>query len=73
MSQPSDAIKTIVTTVAEYERCPPEVLPALDEKIDSGTYRQLATITGSRPQALAFEHLWYQVTVLPEGEVIVTP
>lgn len=73
MTQQSDATKTIVSTVAEYEQCPPEALPALKEKIDSETYRKLTTVEGPLTEPLNFEYLWYQVTVQPDGEVIVTP
>ena len=73
MTRQDEATKTIVNRVAEYEQCHPEVLPALEEKIDSEIYHQLTTVDSSLTEPLEFEYLWYQVTVLPDREVIVTP
>ena len=73
MAQSSTVAKAITNKVAEYEECPPEVLPELKEKIDPETYRQLTTVEGPLTEPLEFEYLWYQVTVLPDREIIVTP
>ena len=73
MALSSDVTKTIVSRVAEYEQCPPEKLPALEEKIDSDTYRQLMSCEDPLHGPLEFEYLWYQVTVEPDGEVTVRP
>lgn len=73
MTRYPEATKTVVTTVAEFEQCPPEVLPTLEEIIDSETYRKLTAVDGPPPEPLEFEYLWYQVTVLADGDVIVTP
>lgn len=72
MAESSDVPKTIVDTVAEYEQCPPEILPSLEEKIDSETYRILTTGEGQPTEPLEFTYLWYQVTVLPTGDVVIT-
>ena len=73
MGHSSEMRKTIVRTVADYENTAPEVLPPLAEKIDSETYQQLLAPERDLTEPLSFEYLWYQVTVLPEGEVVVTP
>lgn len=73
MAQSSEVTKTIVKTVADYENASPEVLPPLADKLDSETYNKLTAIERHLTEPLNFEYLWYDVTVFPDGEVIVTP
>ena len=63
----------IEETVADYEDTSPDKLPALAERIDAETYQQLASPESELTEPLTFEYLWYDVTVLPDAEVIVTP
>lgn len=69
----SEVAKTIVNTVAAYENASPGVLPPLADKLDSETYNQLTASERQLTEPLSFEYLWYEVTVLPGGEVVVTP
>lgn len=73
MAQSSEVTKTIVNTVAVYENTSPEVLPPLADKLDSETYNQLTASKRQLTEPLNIEYVWYDVTVLPDGEVIVTP
>lgn len=73
MTSSSEVTKTIVTTVADYENTSPDGLPALAEKLEAETHQQLLTPESERTEPLSFEYLWYDVTVLPGGEVVVTP
>lgn len=73
IAQSSPATNEIVTTVADYENASPDQLPPLEDNLDSETYHQLVSFESELTEPLTFEYLWYQVTVLPEGEVVVTP
>ena len=73
MAHSTDIPNEIVTTVADYENASPTDLPPLEDRLDSETYHQLESIEGELTEPLAFEYLFYDVTVLPDGEVIVTP
>lgn len=73
MGQSFDVTRAIVKTVADYENTSPEQLPPLEDKIDAETFQQLSPKIGELTEPLHFEYLWYEVTVLPDGEVIVTP
>lgn len=71
---PSSALTNeIVKTVADYEKASPEELPALAEKLNAETFQQLVSPEGELTEPLSFEYLFYDITVLPDGEVIVTP
>lgn len=65
--------KTIDKSVAEYENVRPDDLPPLVDKLDGETFQRLTTMEGQLTGPLNFEYLWYDVTVLPDGEVVVTP
>lgn len=56
--------------VADRENASPDQLPALEEMIDAKTYQQLIA-SDELTEPLTFKYLFYDVTVLPEGEVIV--
>ncbi|QLD89549.1 hypothetical protein HWV07_11105 [Natronomonas salina] len=73
MPQPSDVARQVVKTVADYENSSLNDLPPLEDKIDSETYHQIASFESELTEPLTFEYLFYDITVLPEGEVIVTP
>lgn len=73
MTQSSPVTEYIVKTVADWENFTPEELPPLAEQIDTETYQQLASYESELTEPLTFEYLWYNVTVLPDGEVFVTP
>lgn len=71
---PSGDVPTrIVTTVADYEDVLPTDLPPLEDRLGSETYQQLEAIENKLSEPLTFKYLFYDVTVLPDGEVIVTP
>lgn len=63
----------IVQTVADYEKALPDQLPPLADKIDAETFQRLVSHESERTEPLTFEYLWYDVTVEPDGEVIVMP
>ena len=65
--------ETIVETVADYEDTSPDELPPLVNNLDEKTFQQLTASEGQVTEPLSFEYLWYDVTVLPDKEVIVTP
>lgn len=69
----ADVTNEIVTIVADYEEASTHRLPPLAENIDTETYQQLASPECELTEPLSFEYVWYDVTVLPEEEVIVTP
>lgn len=73
MSPSSKVTKTIVKTVADYEHASPDELPPLVDKLDEKTFQQLTATDGQLIEPVTFEYLWYDVTVLPDREVIVTP
>lgn len=73
MAPSSKVTKTIVGTVAEYENASPDELPPLASKLDVTTFQQLTATDSQISEPLSFEYLWYDVTVLPNREVIVTP
>ena len=73
MVDSSKVTKTIVETVADYEHASPNELPPLEDKLDEKTFQQLTVPEGQLSEPLSFEYLWYEITVLPEREVIVTP
>ena len=73
MTQSTDVTDEIVTTVADYENVSPTDLPPLEDTLDSGTYHQLDSVESELTEPLTFEYLFYDVTVLPDGEVIATP
>ena len=72
MADSSKVTKTIVETVANYEHAAPNELPPLEDELDEQTYQQL-TAPEELSEPLSFEYLWYDITVLPEREAIVTP
>lgn len=63
----------VVETVADYENASPEELPPLADDIDAETFHQLVSGGSELTEPVRFEYLWYDVTVLPGGEVVVTP
>lgn len=71
MSISSDVTTTIIETVADKENTHAEVLPPLAETLEEETFERLASRELEEP--LRLEYLWYEVTVLPDGEVVVTP
>lgn len=73
MAPSSNVAHEIVKTVADYENSSPNDLPPLEDKIDSETHHQIASFESELTEPLTFEYLFYDVTVLPDGEVIVTP
>lgn len=73
MSQSSTITKTIVETVADQEEASPDELPSLAENLEAETYQQLTASEDKVTEPLTFEYLFYKVTVLPDGEVVVTP
>lgn len=64
---------TIVNTVADHENVSPDELPPLADKLDTETFQRLTIPEMELTEPLSFEYLWYQVTVLPDGDVVVTP
>lgn len=48
-------------------------LPPLAEKRSTETFQQLVSFESELTEPLTFKHLIYDVTVLPDGVVIVTP
>lgn len=73
MAHYTNVTKTIVETVADYEHASPNELPPLEDKLDEKTYQQLTAPEGQLSEPLTFEYLFYDITVLPDGEVVVTP
>ena len=73
MAPSTDVTNEIVTTVANYENASPTDLPPLEDKLDSETFHQLVSSESELTEPLTFEYLFYDVTVIPDGEVIVTP
>ena len=73
MAHSINVAKTIVETVADYEHASPNELPPLEDKLDEKTYQQLTALEGQLSEPLTFEYLFYDITVLPDGEVVVTP
>ena len=73
MTQSSEVTNEIVTTVADYENASPNDLPSLADKLDAETYQQLLNPEDELSELLNFEYIFYEVTVTPDGEVIVTP
>lgn len=63
----------IVKIVADYENASPDQLPPLADQIDSETYQQLVSPEKELIEPLTLAYLFYDVTVLPEGEVVVKP
>lgn len=73
MTQAEEVTRTIVQTVAEYENVRPDDLPPLMDTIVAETVRRLTAMESQLTEPVTFEYLWYDVTVLPDGEVVVTP
>lgn len=73
MAQSSEVTEIIVKTVADYENTSPDDLPPLADKLDAETFHQLTTPDEEVTEPLEFEYLFYDVTVLPDREVVVTP
>lgn len=73
MAQSCKVTEIIVKTVADYENSSPDDLPPLADKLDTETFQELTDPDVQRTEPIEFEYLWYDVTVLPNGEVIVTP
>lgn len=73
MAQSSEVTEIIVKTVADYENTSPDDLPPLADKLDTETFQKLTGPDAQRTEPVEFEYLWYDVTVLPDGEVNVTP
>ena len=73
MAQSTDVPNEIVTTVADYENVSPTDLPPLEDTLDSETYQQLDSVESELTEPLTFEYIFYDITVLPDGEVIATP
>lgn len=65
--------RTIVERVADYEDTIPDQLPSLEDDLASEIFQQLPDAESQLTEPLDFEYLWYDVTVLPDREVIVTP
>lgn len=63
----------IVETVAGYENTSPDQLPALADDVDPETYQRLLATGDELSEPLTFEYLWYDVTVLPDRGIVVTP
>lgn len=73
MTPSSDVTKTIVAAVADYENASPDELPPLADGLEAETLQQLVTPECELTEPLSFEYLWYEVTVLPGGEIVVNP
>lgn len=73
MTPPSEVAKNVVEIVAEFENVGPDDLPPLRDYLDGETRERLTEMGGSATKPLTFEYLWYDVTVLPGEEVVVTP
>ena len=73
IAQSSHIANEIVTTVADYENASPNDLPPLEDKLDPGTYHQFVSVESELTEPLTFEYLFYDVTVMPDGEVNVSP
>ena len=73
MAPSSSVTEYIVTTVADCENAPPDDLPPLAEELNTETFQQLVSFESELTEPLTFEYLYYDVTVLPDGEVIVSP
>ena len=73
MAHSSTVTEYIVETVADCENASPDDLPPLVDKLESETFQQLASFESELTEPLTFEYLFYDVTVLPDGEVVVTP
>lgn len=73
MNPPSEVATTVVETVAERENVGRDDLPPLSDALDGETLERLTGTEVSLTEPLRFEYLWYDVTVLPDEEVVVTP
>lgn len=73
MVQSSSVKGFIVNAVADCENSAPGDQPLLAEKLDTETYEKLISYKSELNELLTFEYLFYDVTILPDGEVIVTP
>lgn len=73
MARSSSVTEYIVTTIADCENVSPDELPPLAEKLNTETFQQLVSFESEVTEPLTFEYLFYDVTVLPDGEVVVTP
>ena len=73
MGQSFDPVAATREAVADQEEIPPEVLPPLDEWIESATFQKLMTDWHEQTAPVAFTYIWYAVTVYPSGEVTVRP
>lgn len=73
MTPGPDVAKSIVETVATYENTVPDQLPSLEDKLATETFQQLPDAESQLTEPLNFQYLWYEVTVLPDREVVVTP
>lgn len=69
----SEVKETIIETVADYENVRPDDLPALVDKLDGEAFERLTATEGELTEPLTFEYLWYDVTILPNEEVVITP
>ena len=73
MTPVPDVARSIVETVADYENTVPDRLPSLEDKVAAETFQQLPDAESQLTEPLNFEYLWYEVTVLPDSGVVVTP
>lgn len=73
MTPTSDVAKFVVRSVAELENVAPDDLPPLSTELDGEALERLTDTESPLTEPLTFQYLWYDVTVLPDEEVVVTP
>lgn len=73
MTPTSDVATFVVRSVAELEHVQPEDLPPLCTELDGETLERLTDTDRPLTEPLSFQYLWYDVTVFPDEEVVVTP
>lgn len=63
----------MVERVAAHERVDPADLPAVADVVPRDIYSCLTGGWSDQTEPIEFTYVWYQVTVYPGGEVVVTP
>lgn len=73
MRQTRDPAEAVIAEVAEQEETSPDDLPSLSDWVDEQTLDRLTSSWDEISRDIDFTYLWYQITVLPNREVVVTP
>lgn len=73
MTPSSNLTQTIIETIADYELSSTDELPSLADWLDEEIYEQLTAQEDQLTESLTFEYVWYDITILPNGTVVVTP